>query len=68
MDQRILEHERRLLALNGNIAKGADAINALTLEVGRLGTKVAIYASVAGFFAAAASAVITSVIVYFMTS
>lgn len=57
VDERIAQHERRLLALNGNIAEGAKAINALALEVGKLATKVALYAAVGGFLASASSAV-----------
>lgn len=57
VDQRIADHERRLLALNGNISKGADAINSLSLEVGKLATKVALYAAVGGFLASASSAI-----------
>lgn len=63
VDQRITDHERRLLSINGNIAKGTEAITLLTLEVGKLATKVALYAAIGGFIASTA----TGAAVFFLT-
>ena len=66
-DAKLEEHERRLLAINGNIAKGADALTSLALEVGKLSTRVAVYAAIGGLVASTVCSIATGVTVYFLT-
>lgn len=67
VDEKLSDHERRLSAINGNVAEGAKAITTLALELGKLATKVGVYAGIGGLVAAAVSSGVTALIVYFLT-
>lgn len=66
-DQRIYEHDRRLDAINGSIKEGSDAITALAIEMGKLTTRVGVYAAIGGVVAASVSSGLTAIIVFFLT-
>lgn len=68
VDQRLADHERRLGAIDGSVKEGAIAITNLALELGKLATKVGVYAGIGGLVAASVSSGVTALIVYFMTS
>lgn len=66
-DARIDEHGRRLNAINGHIRDGATALNAVALELGKLGTKMAIWSAVGGIIASTVTAIASGLAVYFLT-
>lgn len=66
-EQRLRDAERRLDALNGNIARGADALHQLTLRVAEFKTSVRSWGAAVGLIATAVSPIATGAAVYFLT-
>lgn len=66
-DARIRDAERRLDALNGNIARGADALQALTLTVAGFQSSVRTWGFIATLVLGIITPIATGVSVYFIT-
>ena len=67
VDATLHEHDRRLDAINGNIAAGAEALHELTVEVATTRQRVAIYAAFAAGGASIAGSVIVGISIYAIT-
>lgn len=70
-DARLRDAERRLEALNGNIARGADALQALTLSMtefkSELKGSVKAWGIVLSILGSTACAILVGCVVYFIT-
>lgn len=63
VERTLEEHERRLQAINGNIAAGVNAINQMSVTIAGLATRVALISSFGGLVGSA----VVGVAVYFLT-
>jgi hypothetical protein len=67
VDATLDDHERRLEAINGNIAAGVEAVHELAVEVATTRQRVAIYAGLAAGGASIAGSVLVGVTIYALT-
>lgn len=66
-EQRLRDAERRLDALNGNIARGAEALQQLTLKVAEFKTSVRTWGAAVGFAAAVIGPAVSAIVVHYIT-
>lgn len=68
LHEKVLEHDRRLDAINGSIDRAEQAVSALREDVRGLSVRVGMYAAVAAFAASTAGSVVTGVVIYTIVS